>query len=60
MGAVAYRLELPLSLSGVHEVFNVSILQKYTSDPAHVVDLSELGIDADGTFKDGLVHIMDI
>ena len=60
MGAVAYRLALPLSLSGVHEVFNVSILQKYTSDPAHVVDLSELGIDADGTFKDGLVHIMDI
>ena len=59
VGAIAYRLALPPSLSGVHEVFHVSILRKYTPDPAHVVDLSELGIDADGPFKDGLVHIMD-
>ena len=35
---VAYRLALPPSLSGVHEVFHVSMLQKYTQDPAHVVD----------------------
>ena len=34
----AYRLALPLSLSGFHEVFHVSTLQKYTSYPAHVVD----------------------
>ena len=38
VGAVAYRLALPPSLSGVHEVFHVSMLQKYTPDPAHVVD----------------------
>ena len=37
VGTVAYRLALPLSLSGVHEVFNVSMLQKYTPDLAHVV-----------------------
>ena len=35
---VAYRLALPPSMSGVHEVFHVSMLQKYTPDPAHVVD----------------------
>ena len=35
---VAYRLALPPSLSGVHEVFQVSMLRKYTPDPAHVVD----------------------
>ena len=35
---VAYRLALPLSMSGVHEVFHVSMLRRYTSDPAHVVD----------------------
>ena len=38
VGAVAYRLSLPPSLSGVHEVFHVSMLRKYTLDPAHVVD----------------------
>ena len=35
---VAYRLALRPSLSGVHEVFHVSMLWKYTPDPAHVVD----------------------
>ena len=38
VGAVAYRLALPPSLSGVHEVFHVSMLRKYTPDPAHVVN----------------------
>ena len=38
MGTVAYRLALSLSLSGVHEVFHISMLQKYTPDPAHIVD----------------------
>ena len=38
VGAVAYRLALLPSLSGVHEVFHVSMLRKYPPDPAHVVD----------------------
>ena len=59
VGAVAYQLVLPSSLSGIHEVFHISMLQKYTSDPAHVVDWSELVIDADGTFMEGPVRSMD-
>ena len=59
VGTVAYRLALPPSLSGVHEVFHVSMLQKYTPDSTNIVDWSELGIDADGTFEEGPVHIMD-
>ena len=39
VGTVAYRLTLPSSLLGVHKVFHVSMLQKYTPDPARVVDL---------------------
>ena len=38
VGTVAYRLALPPSMTGVHEVFHVSMLRKYTPDPAHVVD----------------------
>ena len=38
VGAVVYRLALPLSLSCIHEVFHVSMVQKYTPDPTHIVD----------------------
>ena len=38
IGIVAYRLVLPPNMSGVHEVFHVSMLWKYIPDPAHVVD----------------------
>ena len=33
VGTVAYRLALPPSLSSVHAVFHVSMLQKFTPDP---------------------------
>ena len=59
VGAVAYRLALPLSLSSVHEVFHVSMLRKYTPDPNHIVDWGELVFDADGTFEEGPMRIMD-
>ena len=32
---------------------------KYTPDLTHVVDWGELIVDADGTFEEGLVRIMD-
>ena len=38
VGTVAYQLVLPPSMSGVNEVFHISMLRKYTPDPAHVVD----------------------
>ena len=59
VGIVAYRLALPQSLSGVHEVFHFSMLRKYTSDLAHVVDLEEITVDTDGTFEERLVHILN-
>ena len=59
IGVVAYRLALPPSMLGVHEVFHVSMLRKYTPDPAHVVDWGQTGVDTDGTFKEGPVCILD-
>ena len=35
------------------------MLRKYTSDPAHVVDWGELVINANETFDEGPVRIMD-
>ena len=59
MGTIAYRLALPPSMSCVHEVFHVSMLRKYTPDPAHVVDWGQIEIDTDGTFEEGPVCIVD-
>ena len=59
VGIVAYRLALPPNMSCVHKVFHVSMLQRYTPDPAHVVDWGKIEVDTDGTFKEGPVCIMD-
>ena len=58
-GTVAYRFALPPSMSGVHEVFHVSMLRRYTPDPAHVVDWGENEVDTNGTFEEGPVCIVD-
>ena len=59
VGTVAYRLALPPSMTGVHEVFHVSMLRKYTPDPAHVVDWGKIEVDTDETFEEGPVCIVD-
>ena len=59
IGVVAYRLALPPSMSSVHEVFHVSMLRKYTPDPAHVVDWRQIEVDTDETFEEGPVCILD-
>ena len=59
IGTVAYRLALSPNMTCVHEVFHVSMLLKYTSDPAHVVDWGRIEIDTDGTFEEGPVCIVD-
>ena len=59
VGTIAYRLALPPSLSGVHEVFHVSMIRKYIPDPAHVVDWGGIVVDTYGTFKEGPASILD-
>ena len=59
IGVVADPLALPPIMLGVHEVFHVSMLRKYTPDPGHVVDWGQTGVDTDGTFKKGLICILD-
>ena len=59
VGTVMYRVALPPSLSGVLEVFHVSMLRKYTPDLTHVVDWGKIIVDTDGTFEEGPVCILD-
>ena len=59
IGIVAYRLALPPSMSGVHEVFHVSMLRKCTPNPAHVMDWRQIEVNTDETFEEGPVCILD-
>ena len=47
-GHVAYWLAFPDSLRRMHNVFHVSILRNYVSDPTHVIDMSSLQVSDEG------------
>ncbi|XP_058181413.1 uncharacterized protein LOC131299855 [Rhododendron vialii] len=59
IGEVAYRLALPPKLSGVHDVFHVSMLRKYEPDPSHVLEWSELELEADVSYEEEPMRILD-
>ncbi|XP_028079600.1 uncharacterized protein LOC114281353 [Camellia sinensis] len=59
IGEVAYRLALPPSLVGVHNVFHVSILRKYVPNPSHVIDHAPLQFKEDLTYDEHPIRIID-
>ena len=59
IGECAYRLALPPSLSGVHDVFHVSMLRKYIIDPSHVLDYTGLQLDDRLTLEEYPVRLLD-
>ncbi|KAM6544229.1 hypothetical protein CsatB_013374 [Cannabis sativa] len=59
VGQVAYRLALPPSLSAVHNVFHVSMLRKYVSDPMHVLSYEALELQSDLSYDEQPVQILD-
>jgi len=44
IGTVAYRVALPPHLSNLHDVFHVSQLRKYVSDPSHVIPRDDVQV----------------
>ena len=64
MGEVAYKLELPEGLSGVHDVFHVSHLKKCHTKMANIpmrdtVPLEAIQLDSDLTYKEKSVKILE-
>jgi hypothetical protein len=59
-GEVAYRLELPSSLSGVHDVFHVSQLKKCLRVPEEQALLEGLDVQLDLTYIEHPVKILEI
>ncbi|GKF69771.1 putative reverse transcriptase domain-containing protein, partial [Tanacetum coccineum] len=46
IGLVAYRLDFPEELNGVHDTFHMSNLKKCLADPTLQVPLDEIRVDA--------------
>jgi len=55
---IAYKLALPPSLSKIHDIFHVSLLQKYVTRPYHVLDFSKLQMLDPHAIKVILVKIL--
>ncbi|GKA06886.1 putative reverse transcriptase domain-containing protein [Tanacetum coccineum] len=59
IGPVAYRLDLPKELDGVHDTFHVSNLKKCLADPTLQVPLDEIRVDAKLNFVEEPVEILE-
>ena len=64
VGEVAYKLELPEGLSGVHDVFHVSQLKKCHAEMADIplrdtVPLETIRLDNDLTYEEKPVKILE-
>ena len=56
---MAYKLALPPSLSAVHPIFHVSMLQKCIPDESHVISLDSVELGPDLTFEEEPIAILD-
>jgi hypothetical protein len=58
-GEVAYRLELPLNLSGVHDVFHVSQLKKCLRVPEEQAPIEGFDVQENLTYIEHPVKILE-
>ena len=58
IGPLAYKLALPLELSQIHNVFYISMLRRYRSDPRHVLKESEIEITENLTYVEEPIEIL--
>jgi hypothetical protein len=59
VGEMAYQLELPDSLSDVHNVFHVSQLKKCLRVPEEQLPMEELSVQGDLTYTEYPIKILD-
>jgi hypothetical protein len=58
IGPIAYMIALSASMR-VHNVFHVSLLNKYVSNPNHIIDWNVKQVEHEGDFHVEPVHILD-
>ena len=47
IGLLAYRLDLPASMAGIHNVFHVSMIRKCLRDPTDHIPVTEVEVEED-------------
>ncbi|KAA3462633.1 Transposon Ty3-I Gag-Pol polyprotein [Gossypium australe] len=58
IGPLAYRLALPPKFDRIHNVFHVSMLRRYRSDPSHVISPAKVKIQPDMTYSEEPIKIL--
>ena len=58
-GTVAYQLDLPGDLSGIHNVFHISQLRKYMSNPEKQVSHEYIDVQPDLTYREHPIKILE-
>ncbi|KAI3807091.1 hypothetical protein L1987_23013 [Smallanthus sonchifolius] len=56
---VAYKLDLPETLQGIHNTFHVSCLRKCLADPTQAISLDDVHIDEKLHFTEQSIKILD-
>jgi hypothetical protein len=58
-GPVAYRLQLPETLSAVHNMFHVSQLKKCLWVPYRTIDMVDVALEPDLTYSEHPIRVLD-
>ncbi|XP_073120507.1 uncharacterized protein [Henckelia pumila] len=56
---VAYHLELPQYLSGIHNMFHVSLLRQYVADKSHILHSTEVHLEPDLSYVERPLRTLD-
>ncbi|XP_075473959.1 uncharacterized protein LOC142505019 [Primulina tabacum] len=59
IGTLSYRLDLPPSLSLIHNVFHVSMLRKDEPDLSHILNVEDVELDSSLSYVEHPVQILD-
>ena len=59
IGTVAYQLELPAEMNGVHDVFHVSNLRKCLADESLIIPLQDVEVNQKLIFVEQPLRIED-
>lgn len=58
MKPVPYHLDLPPELAKIHNVFHVSMLQWYKSNPSYILTREEIELRPDWSYEEELVEFL--
>jgi hypothetical protein len=58
-GPVAYRLQLPETLSAVHNVFHMSQLKKCLRVPDQTIEVTDVALEPDLTYSKHPIRVLD-